>query len=306
MIICLGTTPTIQRTMTFERLTLDAVNRAERVTEYASGKSVNVAKVLHELGHQDVIATGFAGGDRGRLLKADLDRLGISNDFVEVEAPTRLCITVVDESTGTATELVQEHGPVTPANQSDLLRKLKESAADASLIVLSGSLAAGVSPDFYRRCMETPSRVILDAVGEPLLQALPLRPFVIKPNQSEVARTLNATIESDAALKDAIWQLVERGAQWVVVTRGRAGAMISDGRSFWQVNTPPVKVISAIGSGDAFAAGLASGLASGQDVPRACVLAAACGSANAMTPHSGHLRLQDVQALTKQVHLTQL
>ena len=46
MIVCLGTTPTMQRTMLFDRVEIDAVNRAVEVREYASGKSVNVAKVL--------------------------------------------------------------------------------------------------------------------------------------------------------------------------------------------------------------------------------------------------------------------
>ena len=50
MILCLGTTPTMQRTMLFPRVRIDEVNRAAEVREYASGKSVNVAKVLKTLG----------------------------------------------------------------------------------------------------------------------------------------------------------------------------------------------------------------------------------------------------------------
>ena len=99
-------------------------------------------------------------------------------------------------------------------------------------------------------------------------------------------------------------QLVSYGAQWVVVTRGTQSTLITDGRSFWEVTTPKVKVISAIGSGDSFAAGLAAGLKRGQDVPTACILAAACGSANAMTLHAGHIRVDDVEALSKQVSLS--
>ena len=43
MILCLGTTPTVQRTMTFAKLNIDAVNRAIEVKQTASGKSINVA-----------------------------------------------------------------------------------------------------------------------------------------------------------------------------------------------------------------------------------------------------------------------
>jgi tagatose 6-phosphate kinase len=302
MIICLGTTPTVQRTMTFERLTLDSVNRATHVHEYASGKSVNAARVLHTLG-DDVLATGFVGGERAALFQADLDRSGIAHDFVTVSAPTRLCTTVIDQSAGSATELIEESHAVTWNDASKLLGKLNHAS---DLIVLSGTLAPGVDEDFYAKCIVPATRVVLDAVGEPLLRALPNRPFVIKPNQSEVGRTLGIDVSSEDALRAAMRQLVDRGAQWVIVTRGRDGTLVTNGRSFWRLNTPAVKVVSAIGSGDSFAGGLASALARGVDVPQACILAAACGSANAITPYSGHVRLEDVDRLSKQITLTPL
>src|SRR5688572_14529013 len=115
MIVCLGTTPVLQRSMVFDRVTPDGVNRATAVYDYASGKSPNVARVLHTLG-EDVIATGFAGGDRGAALLRDLDRAGIRNEFVLVDAPTRQCVTVIDRDSGTATELVEESAPVADAH----------------------------------------------------------------------------------------------------------------------------------------------------------------------------------------------
>src|SRR5690348_4688636 len=114
MILCLGTTPAAQRTMIFERFAVDAVNRAAHTHDYASGKSINVARVLHTLG-RDAVATGFVGGDRGEFLRRDLDQSGIRHDFVTVAAPTRQCITIIDKSAGTATELVEESHQVEPA-----------------------------------------------------------------------------------------------------------------------------------------------------------------------------------------------
>ncbi len=103
MIVCLGTTPTVQRTMTFDRLALDEVNRAKTVDEYASGKSVNVARVAHLLG-ADVLELGFVGGDRGEFLRRALTEEGVRHDFVSVGPRSRLCTTVIDSSTGTVTE----------------------------------------------------------------------------------------------------------------------------------------------------------------------------------------------------------
>ena len=107
--------PLAQRVMIFRELTLDAVNRATTTLDGVAGNPVNVAKVLKALGEQP-IATGFLGGDRGEFLQATLTEKGIESDFVTVSTRTRQCITVIDESAGTQTELVEESRPVEPAD----------------------------------------------------------------------------------------------------------------------------------------------------------------------------------------------
>src|SRR4051812_44569687 len=139
MILTLGTTPAGQRTMTFEQLVVDGVNRAAEVRETASGKSINVARVLKTLGH-DVIATGFLGGDGGKAVREDLARAGIGDEFVMVGAKTRTCVTVIDSAAGTATELIEESHPVEPPDADALLGKLDELLEAADVLVLSGTL----------------------------------------------------------------------------------------------------------------------------------------------------------------------
>src|SRR5688572_6602714 len=107
MIICLGLTPTISLTMRFERVVRNTVNRADQTTRSASGKGINAARAVHTMGAQ-VLAMGFAGGDSGAFIRHELTRLGIAHDFVEVGPPTRTCITVIDASDATATELIGE------------------------------------------------------------------------------------------------------------------------------------------------------------------------------------------------------
>src|SRR5258706_16300879 len=114
MILCVGTTPTVQRTMVLDRLVIDEVNRATEVHEHASGKSVNVARVLTVLG-EAALAAGFFGGRRGDFLLQDMDQARIPHDFVRTTTQTRLCTTVIDRSTAQATELVEEAPTPSPA-----------------------------------------------------------------------------------------------------------------------------------------------------------------------------------------------
>src|ERR1035441_1109641 len=121
VILCIGTTPAAQRVMTFRKLTIDAVNRAVTTLDGVAGKSVNVAKVLKALGEHPV-ATGFLGGDRGEWLRAVLEAQGIELEFVNVAPRTRQCTTLIDASTDTHTELVEESQPVAPADYEELMR----------------------------------------------------------------------------------------------------------------------------------------------------------------------------------------
>jgi tagatose 6-phosphate kinase len=312
VIITLGTTPTVQRTMTFDRLVIDGVNRATAVRQFASGKSVNAARVLHTLG-ESVVTSGIVGGDAGAFMRTDLDAAGIAHEFVDTTpVETRLCLTIVDESAGTATELVEESRAPDPAVFSELLETLSELLArtQSDVLVLSGTLAPGAGDDYYARCLRLAHRAgaqtVLDARGAPLKRALAERPTVVKPNRTELSATVGAPVDSDDALRDAIRAVVSMGAGWAVVTNGPHDTIVSDGSRFWRVGPPEIDAVNPIGSGDSFAAGLAAALRGGHEVPQATMLATACAAANALTPDAGHVRNEDVSRLAAQIRVESL
>jgi tagatose 6-phosphate kinase len=286
--------------MTFANLTIDAVNRATEVAEYASGKNINAARVAKTIG-EEVVATGFLGGIRGQLIRDDLDRAGIAHDFVDVAPNTRMCTTVIDRSGDTATELIEEAGKVPAEDGERLLARLADLLREADVLVLSGRIARGLDSNFYARCLalarEHEVATIVDAVGEALKLALYERPTVVKPNRSELAATLDTTIDSTNELRDAIRELTNRFGGWVIVTNGSSATTVSNGKDFHEIATPQVEVISPIGSGDALAAGLAAGIVRGWDVLRAATLGVACGAANVMTPLAGHVESLEVARL---------
>ncbi len=234
MILTLGTTPTVQRTMIFQRLVLGDVNCAAEVLECASGKSLNVARVVKTLGHE-VLATGFAGGGRGRAMCADLDTAGIPHDFVDILANTRVCTTVLDEAGHSHTELVEEAGAVGDEAYAALLAKLRGLLSRAKVLTLSGSLPIGGPVDFYQACVDAARdagvAVLLDARGDFLMQALAGRPTLVKPNCAELAATLGRAMETLDDLREGLDELVQAGAAWACATMGDDGVLLSDGRA---------------------------------------------------------------------------
>jgi tagatose 6-phosphate kinase len=305
-ILCIGTTPAAQRVMVFRKLTSDAVNRAAMTLDGAAGKSVNVAKVLKTLGAEP-IATGFLGGERGEFLRAIMAQKKIESAFVAVKAPTRQCITVIDESTGTHTELVEESRPVGPGDFKKFMAAIRQRIAGCRAVVMSGSIAPGCPATLYRDCTRLAEKSgalsIVDAQGAALAEGLKGKPGLVKPNHDELAATIGRSLKSEAGVMRAMRELHERGAQRVIVSAGREPALAFDGNIFWRVISPRIRAVNPIGSGDAFTAGVVWRLLRGDDLGEACRWGAAAGAANALTPMPGELNRKDVERLEKEVRL---
>ena len=61
---------------------------------------------------------------------------------------------------------------------------------------------------------------------EPLLLAIEHAPLLVKPNRSELAKTLGTLINDDDSLRTSMLMLQQMGAQWVLTTLGRAAAFL--------------------------------------------------------------------------------
>lgn len=295
--------------MIFRKLALDAVNRAVTTLDGVAGKSINVAKVLRALGDHPV-ATGFLGGERGEQLRMALDARGIEHDFVTVAAPTRQCVTVIDESAGTHTELVEESRPVESSDFEQLMAVVRRRVHACRAVVMSGSIPPGGPVDLYLPCArlahESNALSVVDAQGAALMEALKSKPGLVKPNRLELAATVGRELPDDLAAMSAMRELCERGAQRVVVTAGKEPALAFDGRSYWRIVTPRIKVVNPIGSGDAFTAGLVSRLIRGDDLGEACRWGSAAGAANALTAMAGEVNRPDVERLARETRVERI
>jgi len=260
--------------------------------------------VLQVLGERPV-AVGFLGGDHGEAVRAILTAQGIELGFLKVAARTRQCITLLDQSAGTTTELVEESQPVAAADYEALLDIIRRRVPGCRAVVMSGTITPGGPADLYSTCTNLARTAgvlaVVDAQGPALLEALKAGPGLVKPNRSELAATLGRELTDEAAVCSAMQEFCERGAQRVVVTAGRAPTLAYDGRTFWRIQAPEIEAVNPIGSGDAFTAGLVWRLLRGESLGEACRWAAAVGAANALTLMAGEIRCDDVERLVKQV-----
>jgi 1-phosphofructokinase family hexose kinase len=275
--------------------------RTGPVSGRAGGKGVNVARVLHQLGHA-TLATGPLGGPLAGEFRAELDRADLGHEFVGVAAPTRSTVTVV-EADGRATVLA-EPGPDLAESWPVLLARLEEQIARAELVVLAGSLPAGLPPDTYGVLVDLARRravmSIVDSGGDALRHAVAAGPDLVKPNREE----LRAATGSESIV-DGMCALLGAGARRVVVSAGPDGLVGATETQCWQAKPAPLAAVNATGAGDAAVAALAVGLLAEDDWPELLRRAVAWSAAAVLEPLAGTVAVHRLAELADTTYITE-
>ncbi len=297
LVVCLN--PTFQRTMVLDHLWEGEVNRCSQHYLDASGKGINVARVISQLGGTAIHLTHM-GGARVQELLGLLGEDRIEAVWADSHSPIRTCTTVINKEHGTTTELVEEPLPVAPGTDSEIRRLFTETLDRVATVVVSGTRSGGYSPDLYpdfvREAKLAGKKVILDIKGNDLLNSLPWGPDVIKPNLSEFAATFlrGRSVreqEDNQELKEAcaghmadIWF---RYGVASALTRGSRNLWAYGEQGFFELEVTPVKALNTIGCGDAVTAGIAFSLTGGMLLKEAVETGLRCGAANALTIRPG-------------------
>jgi fructose-1-phosphate kinase PfkB-like protein len=292
--VCLN--PTIQKTLRFPAVIPGEVNRTAEHRMDASGKGINVSRVLTQLGKKATHLTQL-GGVMMPLFLSLCEQDGLNVEWVESESEIRFCYTVLTEES--VTELVEDDSQKSSRqaaetqrtqgkeniNTEELLIDKYDSLLDTgdfSCLVISGTKAAGFSdeaiPTMVRKAKEKGLKVILDIKGKDLIGSLQYRPDVIKPNLSEFAETF--------ALKDTqlIAKALEINAQYgcrVILTDGSRTLRAAEGNNVFEFDIKAVKAVNTTGCGDAFTAGLAAALEDCAGFSEAVAEGIRCGALNA-------------------------
>ncbi|MDO4522770.1 MAG: 1-phosphofructokinase [Eubacteriales bacterium] len=260
MIITVTMNPAIDKTVEIDALIPGGLHRIQRVEYDAGGKGINVSKTLRALGGES-IATGFLGGNAGRMIEQVLRDEGIRTDFVWVDGETRTN-TKVFEKNGAVTELNEPGSVIAQEQKLDLLKKLEDYAAKDVLFVLSGSVPKGMDAGIYAEITQLVhvkgAKVLLDADGELFRRSLEAVPDMIKPNHVELADyAALGEKTTEAEILRVAKELTASGIDTVMVSRGKLGAMMVRSEQMLSAPALPVNAHSTVGAGDAMVAALA-------------------------------------------------
>ena len=309
MIYTVTLNPAIDKTVVIENLSPGQVNRVASVRVDAGGKGINVSKCLRALG-ADTVAAAILAGSAGKQLEDMLKALNIPVLQVNVPGQSRTNLKIIDPVKKENTD-INEPGPkVMPEDLEALRLMLGSKVKKGDSIVLSGSLPAGVEADLYRAWTtyfrELGAAVFLDADGEPMALGIQAGPYMIKPNNHELARLLGKEKLSLEEMCSEGKHLVESGIREVVISLGGDGALFVSNEGVFHAEGLSVPVKSTVGAGDSMVAAMVYSKEKGLDRETAIRLAVAMGAASVMQDGSQSPEKKLVEELAQNVKLKKL
>jgi len=308
--VCLN--PTLQKTLRFHSIYPGTVNRTGIHRLDASGKGINVTRVLTQLGKKVIHLTQL-GGSLKTLFLSLCEQDGLFVQWAESGSQIRFCYTLLSEADDSVTELIEESEAVCAGTEEQLLGgfdNILVHAPDLSWVIISGTKAAGFSdtviPAIMQKAKEKNLKIILDVKGKDLTEGLKYQPDIVKPNLFEFAADFTPELIKNNELaeigdsareriKSAVLDMAQKNKCSVILTNGSRKIIAVDansmfGNAFFEVGFQPLKAVNSTGCGDAFTAGLAAALEDGAGFREAISEGCRCGALNAALIRPGVVR----------------
>ena len=259
-VVVLSLSPALDRTLRVEALRPGGVHRPTWTDERAGGKGANVVRTLHRHGVAATLVTAL-GGVQGDAVLALARREGLTLVGVKVQAPTRVCSTVLDHQG--ATSFYERPGELREQDWVSLLDAVRK-LLPARALVLTGSLPKGLPPDalggLATAARITRSPLWADVGGAGLRELAGLGAFVW-PNLLEARQALGLdddqreTVHGEpmgpAGAAEAASALVNLGATAAAVSCGPDGvALAVPGKATQHFAVLPTAVRNPVGAGD--------------------------------------------------------
>lgn len=284
MIYTVTFNPALDYIVTLDQLNIGHVNRSSTEQILPGGKGINVSIVLNNLGIENT-ALGFVAGFTGREIEDRVRECGCIADFVHLsDGISRINVKLKAYE---ETE-INGSGPLITRENLDKLYDKLSVLKNGDVLVLAGSIPKTLPDSIYSDIMEQLAtkgiKFVVDATGELLLNVLKYKPFLIKPNNHELAEMFNTVMEGKEDIVRYAKKLHEDGAMNVLVSMGGDGAiLIDENGQVHECKAPDGQVINTVGSGDSMVAGFMAGYIEKGEYAHALKMGIAAGSASAFS-----------------------
>lgn len=260
MIYTVTLNPALDRTVYVDGFSLGKVNRASKDRSDAGGKGINVSKTLTALGCES-LAMALLGGSVGKQIEKQLAQLKVDCWPFYIEDETRTNTKIVDEAAHTNTDINIGGPSVNKEIIDNMLTLLLRIVEPSDIVILSGSLPKGADKKTYQKWIlslnEKDVCVFLDADGDAFKQGIEAKPYLVKPNVSELSQYRGKDLTTTDEIIAAAQEILAKGVSYLIVSRGAQGALFFTPEKTYEAQGLSVEVGSTVGAGDALVAAMA-------------------------------------------------
>ena len=259
-------------------------NRTSSELMLAGGKGINVSIVLGNLGIKST-ALGFIAGFTGDEIVRRLHNGGINSEFIKINDGISRINIKLKSIDGTE---INGQGPHIDSSHIEQLMNRLRRLESGDVLVLAGSIPAGISDNIYKDIMDMLKdkgvQIVVDATSRLLTNVLEYNPFFIKPNQHELGDIFNVTLNTQEEVIPYALELKKMGAVNVCVSMGGKGAiLVADDGNVYKAKAPDGILKNSVGAGDSLVAGFLSGWIEKKECEYAFRKGVATGSASAFS-----------------------
>ena len=259
-------------------------NRTSSELMLAGGKGINVSIVHGNLGIKST-ALGFIAGFTGDEIVRRLHKSGINSEFIKINDGISRINIKLKSIDGTE---INGQGPHIDSSHIEQLMNRLRRLESGDVLVLAGSIPAGISDNIYKDIMDMLKdkgvQIVVDATSRLLTNVLEYNPFFIKPNQHELGDIFNVTLNTQEEVIPYALKLKKMGAVNVCVSMGGNGAiLVADDGNVYKAKAPDGILKNSVGAGDSLVAGFLSGWIEKKDYEYAFRKGVATGSASAFS-----------------------
>lgn len=241
------------------------------------GKGSNQAIAAHRLGADVTLVTKVGRDHFGRDARALFRAEGLNGPgILESDTPTGAGLIIVD---GEGHNMIAVAPGANAELTGDDLDRIDNVFAGAGYLLCQLEASPELFSAAASRARVAGARTVLNpAPAVPLDDETYAWVDILTPNEIELAALSHTPVESADEIVVAARSLMARGVGEVIVTLGSRGTMRVTADTVTAFEARNVKAVDTTGAGDAFNAGLVSGLASGLDVTAAIDLGSRAGA----------------------------
>lgn len=305
MIYTVTFNPSLDYIVSVNHFRTGMVNRTEKEVIFPGGKGINVSMVLSNLGVESR-ALGFLAGFTGEEIRRRLAAANVKEQMIWLKnGHSRINVKLRSDEESE----INSQGPKIREEALKELYGCLDRLKKGDFLVLAGSIPRSLPDTVYSEIMERIRdrgiEVIVDAAGDLLVNVLPCRPFLIKPNNHELGDIFGRNLSEKEEILSCARKLQQMGARNVLVSMAGDGAvMIDENGETYDSPAPEGQVIGSVGAGDSMVAGFLAGYLKTGSFREGFLFGVAAGSASAFS--EGLADKETVEAILGQLKDTRL